>query len=89
MVRPYNYIEEKPGVGYVTVNYNGIKITVMQMLGQVFMAEEATHDVYAGIDLIIDKIQGQLRKQKTKMLKTRTENTIQMGVTEEDLDIED
>lgn len=57
--------------------------------GKTFMAEEATHDVYAGIDLIIDKIQGQLRKQKTKMLKTRTENTIQMGVTEEDLDIED
>ena len=41
LVRPNNYIEEKPGVGHITVNYNGIKITVIQMLGTVFMAEEA------------------------------------------------
>lgn len=57
--------------------------------GKTYMAEEATHDVYAGIDLLIDKILGQIRKQKTIKLKSRTENTIEMGVTEEDLDIED
>jgi len=36
LVRPMNYLEEVPGRGYVTVNYNGTKITVFQMLGQVF-----------------------------------------------------
>jgi len=40
LVRPMNYLEEVPGRGYVTVNYNGTKITVFQMLGQVFMNEE-------------------------------------------------
>ena len=40
LVRPMNYLEEKPGNGFVTVNYNGIKVTVFQLLGQVFMNEE-------------------------------------------------
>lgn len=40
LVRPYNYMDEKPGVGHLTVNYNGTKITVIQMLGNVFMNEE-------------------------------------------------
>lgn len=53
--------------------------------GKTYMAEENTHDVYAGIDLIIDKLLGQIRKQKTIKLNRRTENTVQMGVTEEDL----
>ena len=53
--------------------------------GKTYMAEEATHDVYAGIDLLIDKLLGQVRKEKTKKLNRRNENTVQMGVTEEDL----
>lgn len=53
------------------------------------MAEEPTHDVYAGIDLVMDKLQGQIRKQKTKMLNKRTETVVNMGVTEEDLNLED
>ena len=57
--------------------------------GKTFMASEATHDVYAGIDLLIDKILGQIRKQKTMILKNRTEASKNMGVTEEDLGIED
>lgn len=56
--------------------------------GKTYMAEEATHDVYAGIDLLIDKLLGQIRKQKTIKLKSRTENTVEMGATEEDLDLE-
>lgn len=43
IVRPYNYLEEHPGKGFVTINYNGIKITVFQMLGQVFMNEEVAN----------------------------------------------
>lgn len=54
--------------------------------GKTYMAEEPTHDVYAGIDLVMDKLQGQIRKQKTKMLNKRSEGNINMGVTEEDLD---
>lgn len=40
LVRPYNYLDDKPGKGYLEVNYNGIKIVIIQMLGQVFMNEE-------------------------------------------------
>lgn len=40
IVRPYNLREESPGKGIVTVNYNGIKISVFQLLGQVFMHDE-------------------------------------------------
>ena len=39
IVRPYNYYNEYPGKGYVTVNYNGLKITVFQMIGRTFMDE--------------------------------------------------
>lgn len=56
--------------------------------GKTYIAEENTHDVYAGIDIIIDKVLGQIRKQKTIILKNRTDVPVQMGVTEEDLEIE-
>lgn len=39
IVRPINYKEDKPGTGYVTVNYNGLKITVFQVIGNTFMEE--------------------------------------------------
>lgn len=39
VVRPLNYKDEVPGKGYVTINYNGIKITVFQMIGRTFMDE--------------------------------------------------
>ena len=57
--------------------------------GKTYIAEEATHDVYAGIDLLIDKLLGQIRKQKTIKLNRRTDNTVEMGVTGQDLGIED
>lgn len=57
--------------------------------GKTYMAEENTHDVYAGIDLLIDKILGQIRKQKTIILKNRTEGIKNMSATEEEIGIED
>ena len=39
--------------------------------GVTYMAEEENRDLYAGIDLAIDKILGQIRKQKTKILSSR------------------
>ena len=56
IVRPYNYLEETPGKGYVTINYNGIKITVLQMLGKVLMNNDVkcpfqcTEEVLAATD---------------------------------------
>jgi metallophosphoesterase (TIGR00282 family) len=39
VIRPYNYPAGAPGKGYATFNYNGLKITVLQVIGQVFMEE--------------------------------------------------
>jgi calcineurin-like phosphoesterase len=36
LVRPLNYGEGTPGKGYVTINYNGKKITVFQVMGSTF-----------------------------------------------------
>lgn len=36
LIRPLNYGLGTPGKGYVTVNYNGKKITVFQVLGRTF-----------------------------------------------------
>ncbi|NLD26577.1 MAG: TIGR00282 family metallophosphoesterase [Acholeplasmataceae bacterium] len=40
IVRPYNFPENSPGKGYCTVNYNGITITVFQVVGKVFMSSD-------------------------------------------------
>ena len=37
LVRPLNYPEGNPGVGYRIFNYNGIKIGVVNLVGRVFM----------------------------------------------------
>ena len=56
IVRPYNYGKEYPGKGYVTVNYNGLKITVFQMLGKTFMDEsnlcpfKKTEEILSSVD---------------------------------------
>lgn len=42
IVRPLNYKNEMPGTGYVTVNYNGVKITVLEVLGELYIQEEVT-----------------------------------------------
>ena len=40
IVRPLNYKGDNvPGKGYVTINYNGLKITVFQMIGRTFIDE--------------------------------------------------
>lgn len=42
IVRPYNFVEGSPGKGFVTLNVNGLKVTVMQMIGKVFMRDECS-----------------------------------------------
>ena len=40
IVRPYNFSEDSPGKGYVTMHCKGLKITVFQVIGKVFMNSE-------------------------------------------------
>jgi len=40
LIRPMNFMDTAPGKGYVTMNYNGILITVFQVMGKVFSTME-------------------------------------------------
>lgn len=37
LIRPLNYPENVPGVGYVTMKYNNLTVTVFQVMGRTFM----------------------------------------------------
>lgn len=52
IVRPHNFPEGSPGKGYTTVNYNGIKITVFQVIGKVFMSQEYRDPFKAAQDIL-------------------------------------
>lgn len=52
VVRPYNYPEGSQGKGYVTINYNNITITVMQMMGKIFMNEEVRSPFKKTVELL-------------------------------------
>ena len=37
LIRPLNYPKGVPGKGFVTINYNNLKITIFQVMGRTFM----------------------------------------------------
>ena len=50
--------------------------------------EESTDDMYKSIDLVEDKLEGQIRKQKTKLLKKNKFNSLKFSIPSE-IKIED
>ncbi|MFH5881512.1 MAG: TIGR00282 family metallophosphoesterase [Candidatus Izemoplasmataceae bacterium] len=56
IVRPLNYPKNTPGKGILTINYNGKKLAVIQVMGRVFMHDplnnpfEALDDILENID---------------------------------------
>lgn len=59
VVRPYNFPEGSPGKGYVTINYNNLKVTIMQMIGKVFMSDENLDPFKSTIELL-DKVESDI-----------------------------
>lgn len=79
-VEKLNKFFEQDTIVHVTFSAKKEKQEVdirVEYKGTTFLAEEDTYDVYAGIDLAIDKLLGQIRKQKTKMLKGRTDENVE------------
>lgn len=79
-VEKLNKFFEQDTIVHVTFSAKKEKQEVdirVEYKGITFLAEEDTYDVYAGIDLAIDKLLGQIRKQKTKMLKGRTDENVE------------
>jgi putative sigma-54 modulation protein len=52
--------------------------------GTIFRAEETTPDIYTGVDKIVDKLQSQMSKYKSKLI-TKHKDNISMGIAFEDL----
>lgn len=59
IVRPYNFPEESPGRGYTTINYNGIKITVFQVIGNVFM-KEGNESPFTKTEELLEKVESDI-----------------------------
>jgi len=56
IVVPANYSIDTPGKGYLTVNYNGTKVTIISLIGTVFM--NGRYDCpFETIDAILDNIE--------------------------------
>lgn len=54
----------------VQKNRHIIEVTI-PFGGVILRGEERNEDMYASIDLVLDKLEGQIRKQKTKLLKRK------------------
>ena len=54
LVRPYNLPEGTRGKGYCTINYNGISITVLQMMGTVFMNNDSLRSTFEATEEILN-----------------------------------
>ncbi|WP_168123419.1 ribosome-associated translation inhibitor RaiA [Paenibacillus sp. HB172176] len=52
----------------VTKGQHKVEVTI-PLLGAILRAEEKSEDMYASIDLVVDKLERQIRKHKTKMNK--------------------
>ncbi|WP_446898326.1 ribosome hibernation-promoting factor, HPF/YfiA family [Clostridium sp. LBM24168] len=54
----------------VQKNSQIVEVTI-PLGGVILRGEERNNDMYASIDLVVDKLEGQIRKQKTKLLKRK------------------
>ncbi|MCK9536537.1 MAG: TIGR00282 family metallophosphoesterase [Bacilli bacterium] len=52
VIRPYNFPNKFPGKGFITFRWNNLKITVMQMIGKVFMNDEYLCPFEKTLDLL-------------------------------------
>lgn len=59
VVRPYNYKDGMPGKGFATVNYNGIKITVFQMIGNTFM-EDGNYSPFEKTNELLENVKSDI-----------------------------
>lgn len=55
IIRPANYSDEVPGKGYITVKYNSESVTVINLMGRVFMGDPLDNP-FKKADEILDEI---------------------------------
>ena len=55
IIRPANYPDIVPGKGHITLNYNDKTVTVINMMGRIFMGD-ALNNPYDKIDQILEEV---------------------------------
>ncbi|HHX80616.1 MAG TPA: TIGR00282 family metallophosphoesterase [Acholeplasmataceae bacterium] len=59
IVRPYNFPAGSPGKGYTTNNLKGLKITVLQVIGKVFMNQD-NYDPFKAAQEVLDNVKSDI-----------------------------
>lgn len=52
VVRPLNYPKTTPGKPYLTINFNGTKVTIIQLMGRIFM-HDPLNNPFEAIDTLL------------------------------------
>ena len=55
IVRPANYPDSVPGSGYITMKYNDKTVTVISMMGRIFMGD-SLNNPFDKIDQILEEV---------------------------------
>lgn len=55
IIRPANYDQRVPGVGHKTINFNGKTVTIINLMGRIFMGDPLDNP-FKVIDQILDEI---------------------------------
>ncbi|MEG0641465.1 MAG: ribosome-associated translation inhibitor RaiA [Clostridium sp.] len=66
-------VQKTTHIAEITIPFNGV----------ILRAEEASNDMYTSIDLVLDKVERQIRKQKTKMQKRTQGESLIYGLIPE------
>ncbi|MEY7999278.1 ribosome-associated translation inhibitor RaiA [Clostridium sp. Mt-5] len=72
----------------VQKNRQKIEVTI-PFAGVILRGEEENEDMYASIDLVLDKLEGQIRKQKTKLLRRNNSKSLRFQFIQNDVEEDD
>ena len=71
----------------VQKNRQRVEVTI-PFGGVILRGEEENDDMYASIDLVLDKLEGQIRKQKTKLLKRNNSQSLRFQFIPDEKEID-
>ena len=67
-------------------NHNQVVEITVPLKSLILRAEESQEDIYAAVDLALDKLERQIRKNKTKLLTRQNKNTNLIGFSFDNVD---
>ena len=86
VLQKYFQVEESTKVRVVARTYPSsqkVEVTIWGKFGTL-RAEETSEDFYAAVDLVVDKLEDQIRRQKTKLNRFRRESLADSFIQEDE-----